>query len=97
MFLAHLTLEKIIKAHWVKDNAGDVPPKIHHLVKLVLRTNLNLDAGQLSLLQQINAFQMESRYPDFGFNLYKTLDEAFTKQLFEEVKILFQWLLNKLP
>lgn len=31
LFFAHLTIEKLIKSHWVKDNNNSVPPKIHNL------------------------------------------------------------------
>lgn len=40
LFCAHLTLEKLIKAHWVKDNTSNYPPKIHNLNKLVAQTKL---------------------------------------------------------
>jgi len=35
LFLAHLVLEKLIKAHWVKDNDSNYPPKTHNLVYLL--------------------------------------------------------------
>jgi len=41
LFFAHLTLEKLCKAHWVKDNAGDFPPKIHNLIILLDKTKLS--------------------------------------------------------
>jgi HEPN domain-containing protein len=31
LFFAHLVLEKLCKAHWVKDNPENFPPKIHNL------------------------------------------------------------------
>jgi len=33
LFVGHLALEKILKAHWVKNNTKSFPPKIHDLVK----------------------------------------------------------------
>jgi len=33
LFWAHLVLEKLLKAHWIKDNKEDNPPKTHNLIK----------------------------------------------------------------
>ena len=38
--IAHLTLEKLIKAHWVKDNEYNIPPKSHNLIYLSKQTKL---------------------------------------------------------
>ena len=54
LFWMHLTLEKIIKAHWVKDNPSDIPPKIHNLRKLAEQTVLNLTLGQFTFLDRMN-------------------------------------------
>jgi HEPN domain-containing protein len=32
LFWAHLTLEKLAKAHWVKTHQENVPPKVHNCV-----------------------------------------------------------------
>jgi len=42
LFFAHLTLEKLCKAHWVKDNTEQNAPKVHNLVYLIKQTNLEL-------------------------------------------------------
>ena len=34
LFFAHLVLKKLLKAHWVKDNKIDYPPRIHRLISL---------------------------------------------------------------
>ena len=31
LFFAHLALEKLCKAHWVKDNNENIPPKTHNI------------------------------------------------------------------
>lgn len=65
LFIANLCLEKIIKAHFVKDNNINVPPKVHNLVFLVKQTNLKLTDEQMVLLTIINDFQIQGRYPDY--------------------------------
>ena len=42
LFFAHLVLEKSFKAHWVKDNEGNAPPKIHNLLYLAEKTKLSV-------------------------------------------------------
>lgn len=69
LFFAHLTIEKMLKAHWVKDNSGDFPPRIHNVRRLAELTNLDLNPDQLAFLEQINTFQIEGRYPDYRFSV----------------------------
>ncbi|MEK7257247.1 MAG: HEPN domain-containing protein [Bacteroidota bacterium] len=97
LFFLHLSLEQLLKAHWVKDNVDNVPPKTHHLLKLAGETQLNLDASQIAFLQAINNFQILGRYPDDQFQVYTDFDEPKTKLILDEVENIFQWLLNKLP
>jgi HEPN domain-containing protein len=72
LFIGHLVLEKILKAHYVKDT-GDTPPKIHDLVKLAERTKLNLKRDQIEFLVKANNYNLESRYPDFKLAAFKNL------------------------
>ena len=34
LFIGHLSLEKILKALWVKNNQSDIPPRTHNLKKI---------------------------------------------------------------
>jgi HEPN domain-containing protein len=43
LFWAHLVLEKIAKAHWVKTHEANVPPKVHNVVWLLNESNVELD------------------------------------------------------
>ena len=97
LFFAHLTLEKILKAHWVNDNKGDFPPRIHNVQRLAEQTNLVLTASQMIFLEQMNTFQMEGRYPDYRFTIYQTFDQQQTNLILGEVENLYQWLLSSLP
>jgi HEPN domain-containing protein len=40
LFFTHLYIEKILKAHWVKFNIENVPPKTHNLINPHQNTNL---------------------------------------------------------
>lgn len=95
LFFGHLILEKIIKAHFVKDTKL-VPPKIHDLVKLIKKTRINYNPELIEFLNRVNDFQIEGRYPTHRLNLYKTLDKKYTKENFEKILEVYQWLKSQL-
>lgn len=97
LFFAHLVLEKLIKAHFVKDNASDYPPRTHNLVRLTSLTQLVFSMDDLLFLDKMNDYQMEGRYPDYQFLIFKICDGPHTKNLLEEVEKIRSWLLNQLP
>lgn len=96
LFCAHLTLEKLIKAHWVKDNVGNHPPKIHNLVYLISKTKLQASENEMAFLEQLNLFQIEGRYPDYRNNLYKVYSAAKSKVILAKTNSIRQWLTKNL-
>lgn len=96
LFFAHLVLEKLLKAHFVKDNNTDHPPRTHNLVRLATQTKLVFPTADLVFLEKLNDYQMEGRYPDYQFLIFKICDRPHTEELLDEVKILRTWLLNQL-
>jgi hypothetical protein len=69
LFFMHLTIEKILKAHWLKDNASAVPPFSHELKIIANQTDLELSGEQYNLLGAMQGWNIESCYPDFKRNL----------------------------
>ena len=96
LHFTHLTFEKIIKAHWVKFNGNNLPPRNHNLRTLATQAALSLTPNQAAFLDQMNAFDLENGLPDYQFDMYQTFDEQKTKPIFDEAENLYQWLLNKL-
>lgn len=97
LFVAHLTIEKLCKSHWVKDNAENFPPRIHNLVRLLAATSFALIPAQEVLLAELNRFQMDGRYADYQRLIYKVATRAYTQQLLSDTKDFRQCLLNALP
>lgn len=85
LFFAHLTLEKWCKAHWVKDNENNYPPKTHNLVRIIQSTQLHLSDDDLLFLEEFNDFQIEGRYPDYMFMIQKRCTPEYTQALLERV------------
>jgi HEPN domain-containing protein len=86
LFFAHLSIEKIIKALWVKNCENNIPPKIHNLVKLIMDSKVELSDEQMKFLFEFNDFQIEGRYPDYLFEINKKCTYEFTTNIFEEIK-----------
>ncbi len=97
LFFGHLTLEKLLKAHWVKDNTEDYPPRIHNLIRLSNQIQLEFTQDDLLLLDKMNDFQMEGRYPDYHFTIYQICTLEYTEEILSEVNRIRIWLTNQLP
>lgn len=96
LFWSHLMLEKLLKAHWVKDNVGNHPPKIHNLVRLAEKTRLQITVGEMDFLRRMNDFQLEGRYPDYQHKLYSVYKSKNTLAIINTVSLIRKWLLKKL-
>lgn len=96
LFFAHLVLEKLCKAHWVKDNVSNTPPKIHNLITLADRTKLQLTEDDRAFFFEMNNFQLEGRYPDYKNELYKKYKAVQTKKILDQVDTIRICLLKNL-
>nr|WP_262903463.1 HEPN domain-containing protein [Hymenobacter psoromatis] len=97
LFFTHLVIEKLSKAHWVKDNADDIPQRTHNIIKLWQATQLQPTPDQQGLAVELNKYQLEGRYPEYVRQLRTQTTAAYTTQLFTEITTLRTWLLSTLP
>ena len=42
IFLAHLTVEKLAKAHWIREHEEPDPPMWHNITKILRTTTINV-------------------------------------------------------
>lgn len=96
LFWAHLVLEKLLKAHWVKDNEENIPPKTHNLVKLAESTRLAISDEDKEFYYMVNQFQLEGRYPEYIRDLYKKYKLIQTKKIIGQIDENRKCLLKKL-
>jgi len=96
LFFSHLTLEKLFKGHWVKDNDGNYPPRTHSLVRIAEGIRQPLDEETLAFLERMNDFQLEGRYPDYQFKIYQICTSEFTEQVLDKVNSIRICLLESL-
>ena len=97
LFFANLVLEKLLKAHWVRDNIDNVPPKIHRLTYLLSHTALVLASNDVQTLDDMDLYQLGSRYPDYNFKILTLCTQSHTEALLQKVLQLKDDLVNRLP
>ena len=95
LFYCHLFLEKILKAHIVK-NTKENPPYSHKLEDLTQLTKLSFSKKQLILLAEVTKFNIQARYDNIKLDLHKKANKKYTAYYLEKCKELFTWLKKEL-
>jgi HEPN domain-containing protein len=96
LFFAHLHLEKLCKALWVKNNKENHPPKIHNLIRVLNEAKIQYSSEQLDFMNIMNQFQLEGRYPDYLNKLYKAYKRKNTGETLKQVNQFSKWLQQQL-
>jgi len=92
LYVGHLSLEKLLKAIFVDRNENAMPPKLHNLVRLAELSKVALDDAQKFLLDKINDFNIQTRYPDYKLEFYKQCDAEFAAEYLSKIKEIYTWL-----
>lgn len=92
LFFCHLTIEKLLKAHFVKAQK-DFAPKVHNLEYLYSKTNHTLPESYYDFLPRIMVYNIEGRYPDYDF---PQPSKETTSEYLKTSKEIIEWLLQKL-
>lgn len=92
LFMAHLAIEKALKAH-VCRHSKEPAPKMHALLRLAKRTGLDLDVEREAFFAEFDRFQVEGRYPE-------TLEPPLSRQeaglQMARAKGVWEWLILRL-
>ena len=91
LFWMHLALEKMLKAHVVKTTLAP-PPKLHALPRLVEMAALGASPEQLTLLRELNMYQLEGRYPEEELPF---VDAETARQDIQHAEVLLEWLIKQ--
>ena len=92
LFFCHLTIEKLLKALYVK-HTGDLAPKSHKLLYLAEKSSLPLTESQKDFFSVLMQYQIEGRYPE-TFPPRPQKKDAL--QLLNQTKEIAAWLMQKL-
>ena len=92
LFAVHLSLEKAVKAHVVKQT-GKMPPKIHNLIRLAEIAEIELKVEHKQVLAEVNEFNIEGRYTD---TLPTPISLTESKYYMRRAKGTLEWLISLL-
>jgi HEPN domain-containing protein len=92
LFFCHLAIEKVLKAHVIKDT-GEIPPKTHNLVYLLDLTKIDFDEGYEDFLGILMKYQLEGRYPDYN-PILPAKEKVF--EYLNKTKKMLTWIERKL-
>lgn len=83
LFICHLVIEKLLKSLVVKET-NEHPVKTHNLLRLAEIAKLDIKTDDVQFLEELNQFQLDTRYPDEKFSLYKLATKDFTEKRFNK-------------
>ncbi|MBI1296297.1 HEPN domain-containing protein [bacterium] len=96
LFIGHLVTEKTLKAFFVYKNDSKIPPKTHNLLKLAEASDLPLTEDQKLFLDEVNDFNLETRYPEYRNEFYKFCTKEFAEGYFGKIKEFASWLTSQI-
>ena len=85
-------VEKALKANLVFANENKNPPRIHNLVKLAELSFINLTDLENLFLDEVNDFNIATRYPDFKQAFYKICTKDYAEEYFVRIKEFYKWI-----
>ena len=91
LFMAHLALEKFLKAK-VCRQTGDLAPRLHNLVQLAALAEINPTPEYLDTLADMNDFNLEGRYPQ---EMAAPPTAAESRAFMARAKEVMEWLMQE--
>ena len=94
-FMCHQTIEKALKAVISCDcEEGEIPPKIHDLGKLAVRSKLfdKMTDEQKIFIEFLNPLNIEARYPEYKKRLLEMLTHEKCEDIFAGTEALLCWI-----
>jgi len=91
VFMCHLALEKMLKAH-VTESTQSIPVKTHDLIYLIKKSQLELPQEYLEFVGKINSASIPTRYPEDLQKALKEYPEPIAQDYLEQTTKVLQWL-----
>ena len=91
LFLGELALEKSLKGAITKLQ-NDSTPYTHNLVKLAELSSIAFTQQDLEDLVQITKYNVQARYDDIKYQLYKMATKEYTEEWFTKIERLYSWI-----
>ena len=91
LFMAHLALEKLLKALVVRAT-GNHAPYTHSLPLLAAKAGVTIPQPKVKALARFMEFHFEARYPNDQKKFYQKCTKAFTTRNLQKMNEVFLWL-----
>jgi HEPN domain-containing protein len=95
LFLGHISMEKLLKAYYVKRKKTHAP-LTHNLYRLAELGELELTEEYADWLYHITTFNINARYDDYKKEFYTICTAGYTEEWIEKIKLLRSWIKKKL-
>ena len=93
LFMGHLVIEKLLKGLYAKNNPNDpIAPKIHNLILLSQKANLEVPTEIREKIQTINTFNISARYDDYKRNFDEKCTDDYTSEQVKNIEEVRKWL-----
>ena len=93
LFMGHLVIEKLLKGLYAKNNPDDpIAPKIHNLILLSQKANLEVPTEIREKIQTINTFNISARYDDYKRTFDEKCTDDYTAEQVKNVAEVRKWL-----
>ncbi len=93
VFMCHLSLEKMLKAH-VTEVMQTIPQKTHDLIYLIKKSGLEIPQEYLEFVGKINTASIPTRYPDDLQRALKDYPRPIAQEYLQHTESVLQWLKN---
>lgn len=91
LFLGHISIEKLLKALYVKQNKQHAP-FTHNLYRLGELIGLEMTDEYSDWFDEITSFNINARYDDYKKEFYNLCTPDYTKEWIDNIKILRTWI-----
>jgi HEPN domain-containing protein len=91
LFLGHISIEKLLKALYVKKNKKHAP-YTHNLYRLAELSEIDLSDEYSDWLDKITSFNLNARYDDYKREFNSLCTPEFTRDWIENIKTLRSWI-----
>jgi HEPN domain-containing protein len=91
LFIGHISIEKLLKAVFVKVNKEHAP-YTHNLLRLSELSRIELSDEYSDWLDKITSFNINARYDDYKNEFYKQCTPDFTKDWIGKINKLRTWI-----
>lgn len=93
LFIGHLVIEKLLKGLYAKNNPENpISPKIHNLILLSQKANLEVPNEIKEKIQVINTFNISARYDDYKKTFEEKCTNEYTTLQFKNIEEVLKWL-----